>query len=100
MPKGPKLLQMRIESSPVYGAHGGRYTKCARTEYLTRLSPQFTNETSLTNFKKGYQIGEEEVNISLDGFRRSYADPSGAPESVSPHLPTPQIRIIVYHVIT
>ena len=31
---------------------------------------------------KGYEIGEEEVKISLDGFRRNYADPSGAPESV------------------
>lgn len=32
---------------------------------------------------KGYEIGEEEVKISLDDFRKDYADPSGAPESVS-----------------
>ena len=46
--------------------------------------PQFTNETFADHPQKGYQIGEEEVNISLDGFRRAYSDPSGAPESVCP----------------
>ena len=79
---------MPIENSHVYGAHGERCTKCARTEYRT---PTPVRPGDFADHReKGYQIGEEEVNISLDGFRRAYADSNGAPESVSP----PDFRIL------
>ena len=72
---------MPIENSLVYGEHGERYTKCARTGYT--ILPCLLLQCYLADLPyKGYEIGEEEVKISLESFRRDYADPSGAPESV------------------
>ena len=75
---------MLTENLHVSGEHGERYTKCARTGYNTP-PPTPTNPTDILH--KGYEIGEEEVKISLDDFRRNYSDPVSGPESVFPPLP-------------
>ena len=72
---------MRSENSLDYGEHGGRYTRCVKTEYalvLHSLDPLPNHPAKI--LPQGYELAEEEVRISLDDFRDRFADASGAPE--------------------
>lgn len=69
---------MPRETSPDYGAHGVPSTRCVQTEcaFYTHLATSHTANT----LNQGYELSEEEMNLSLDDFRKRFADTSGSPE--------------------
>jgi hypothetical protein len=61
---------------------------CAN-QSLSTVNCRENVQVLIATFKQGYQIMEDEIDISLDDFRRKYADDSGNPSYVHALPPRP-----------
>jgi hypothetical protein len=78
--KNPHMAPRRLSAKWLdFGAPGGPSSRCCRIGYT--LVPQEV-QTSLLNdfFRQGYEVTEEEVQISFQQFKLKYSDPLGYPE--------------------
>lgn len=78
--KGRARCQKRAAAkASSYGASGGPRARCAETGYGMRLlSAQVALLTVLS--QQGYEIMDQEIDVSLDEFRSQYCESNGYPE--------------------
>jgi hypothetical protein len=60
-----------------YGVYTRLLDKCFRTEYANRYG---VYQVILISLSQGYQILDDEVNITLDEFIETFADADGVTE--------------------